>query len=137
MDSAVGVENVLCVSFIEYKENRIKVLNDVARFLGVDFNIGVFQGVSSIKNKSTELKRTGKFLSLFLRTRLYRYYIRILMTSKFFNKFKNVFLTDITVPEFSLSVDVEVELKKRLSHVEGDLESLFGYKIRVNSNVYG
>ncbi len=129
-----GLSNLYCISFNEYKNNRINVVREAVRFLGVDedrFDIN-----ESIKNSSEELLYTGKMSATLVSNKLYRTLIRPLFTDNTRHFLRKLVLQKAIVPEFELSTQTIDQLKNKLQHVESDVQKLIGRPIQINSYDY-
>ena len=125
------ISNLLCISFEEYKSDRLRVLKLVADFLDIEFVPKLFMKNNSVKNKSAELRYQGKFMSLIANSWLYKSLIRKNMNELVRSKFKNLLLKKSSLEEFNLDEETITELKARLSHVEERVREITQTDIRI------
>ena len=128
--SRFGIENLLCVSFSDLKKNRIEVINDVAKFLGVKIDRSI--DIEAVQNKGTELRRTGRLASLVVNSLVYRQYIRPFISDSVRVRLRKMVLRKVAIPDIKLSNHTEDVLRQKLSNVEPDVESLIGKRIKIN-----
>lgn len=126
-----GTKNLHCVSFLEFRADRKKVIHDVASFLGVEPD--GYKLEPNISNKSSELRRTSKKISYMINSGLYRKYIRPVLSDKMRVVARGMILSKAEVPEIELSASVEMEVKNKLINVENEIQTLIGKRIRINA----
>ena len=123
-----GADNLKCISFREFKNDRYGTLCGIANFLGVpppQNTVDVFK----TSNKSEELRRTGNLVGAMLQSRLYRRSIRPLLSDKVRTGIRSALLPRASLPEIRLSQSSEQRLKEMLANVETDLEGLLGTRL--------
>ena len=124
---AFGKENILCIGFADLQHNRMKVLERVAKHIGVDVKFSSEEpDITSVKNKSSEFFRTTKFASTIVNNAFYRSLIRPYMSDKARTKVRKVLLPKAEIPKFQLIATVEEQLRAELGNVELDMERMFG-----------
>ncbi len=126
-----GSNNLYCVSFIEFRSDREKVIQDIASFLGVDTD--GYKLEKEIRNKSTELRLTGEKIKYAINTGFYRNFIRPVLSDKMRELVRSLLLPRVEVPDIKLSASVEQEVKNKLINVENEIQALTGKRIRVNA----
>ncbi len=126
-----GVDRFYCVSFSEYRQNRVQTIHDLGKFLGVNTG-GLELDDKSVRNKSSELRYTNRNIARLLESSFYRRYIRRLFPDNTRDWYRNLLLPKASVPEIKLSEGVEQELRDRLGNVENEIEALLGRRIHIN-----
>ncbi len=127
-----GINNILCLSFIEYIKDRKDTVKIVLDHLGVDYPINRIAS-ASIKNKSSELRYTNKNIGAILNSNFYKRYLRSIFSDKYRKIIKNLILPKVCVPEFKLDKNVEKIVLNKLSHVEKEIQEITGKNIIINS----
>ncbi len=132
---AFGISNILCISFADYCTNRKEAIKQVADFLEIDFNVDIID-VTSVSNKSSELRRTNKYIMHLIRSKIYRHYVRPVLSTNVIKKLRIILLPRKVAPKFKLSEKTEKQLKLKLINVENDLEILLGKKLNIFTHEY-
>jgi hypothetical protein len=130
---AFGPERLYCVGLSEYREDRSRVVQEIARFLGVEPGRGLALDPDAISNASSELRRTGRALASVLQLRAYRRYVRPLMSDRVRHWARKALTRKVTVPRVRLSEATEARLRERLAGVEERVAQLIGRRVELGA----
>lgn len=128
-----GQNNILCISFNEYKNDHTSCMKKVYNFLSLPEN-EYLNRKNIASNQSSELRYTNDLTAYLINTRFYRKFIRPIVPNNLRSKLRNFILPKAQIPEFKLAPTTEAKLFERLHSVENEVSALLGHPIRINSN---
>lgn len=123
-----GQQNLLCIDFSRYTNSRLKTVQQIAEFLGIDCHISEAD-LLSVKNDSSGLRKMSPIWGWLTRQYVYRRYLRPLLSDGLRTYLTRLGSKKTHIPDFQLEEDTVKILKQRLSHLEVELPKLTGTSI--------